>query len=80
MTKPIIKKTAFCATRTCCPTWELDPETNIVTVKDDFDGSVTMSLEQWKSLVNQANEVDLISQAAIAHSLISTDGEVFIKG
>ena len=53
----IITKTAFCSKGQCCPTWSLDPDNNIVVIKDDFRGTVTMSVEQWNSLVSQSLSV-----------------------
>ena len=38
----IIKVTAFCSNKTCCPTAEVNTENNTVTITDDFEGTVTM--------------------------------------
>jgi hypothetical protein len=59
----IITKTAFCSKGQCCPTWSLDTDNNIVVIKDDFRGTVTMSVEQWNSLRDQAS--DAISELLV---------------
>ena len=38
----IIKVTAFCSNKTCCPTAEVNTDNNTVTITDDFEGTVTM--------------------------------------
>jgi hypothetical protein len=40
---PIIKKTAFCSNKTCCPEISIDTDANTVTITDDFDGTVTLN-------------------------------------
>ena len=37
----IIKKTAFCSNKTCCPEIEINTDTNTVTITDDFGGVLT---------------------------------------
>jgi hypothetical protein len=59
----IMKYTAKCRDRTCCPTIEYNPLTGYVTIKDDFAGSVTMRLEQFKDLAGNVNR--LINNATI---------------
>ena len=51
---PVIKKTAFCSNKTCCPTISINTDSNTVTLTDDFGGTVKMDLEQWTSIVFQA--------------------------
>jgi hypothetical protein len=46
---PIIKKTAFCSNKTCCPTISIDTDNNTVTITDDFDGSLTIPRELFLS-------------------------------
>ena len=36
----IIKKTAFCSNKTCCPTISIDTDTAEVTITDDFEGTL----------------------------------------
>lgn len=62
----IIKKTAFCSNKTCCPTIEIDTEANTVTIVDDFEGKVTMDLEQWVSIRDQS--FDAIAEALVAET------------
>ena len=36
----IIKKTAFCSNKTCCPTISINTDTAEVTITDDFEGTL----------------------------------------
>lgn len=37
----------------CCPTIEFNKDTNSVIIKDDFGGKVTLTISQFKTLLDQ---------------------------
>lgn len=37
----IIKRTAFCSNKTCCPVIEINTDANTVTITDDYNGVLT---------------------------------------
>jgi len=43
----------LCGTQGCCPTVELDPDNNTVTIKDDFGGTVKLTTDEWRSAMEQ---------------------------
>ena len=43
----IIKKTAFCSNKTCCPTIVVDTESLTVTITDDYDNTLVMPTDEF---------------------------------
>ena len=37
----IIKRTAFCSNKTCCPVISIDTDANTITITDDYNGVLT---------------------------------------
>ena len=44
---------SFCGVQGCCPSAEVNHDTNKIVIKDDFEGTVTLTMDEWCDAVKK---------------------------